>query len=171
MTTTISKNRVYIIASLMLTGLLLILVVTNIKKRSEYKKVLNQFEEMVEISNEFSRLGSEVNFIENRIGLSKSESLPIVIEKIVSEMGLKEKLQTVKPFGGGEKADYVIQESEVLLDNLSLNELVNVMYGIYTVPAALFVTSAELKSDFSERNLIDAKMTLKMVAFKKEVDK
>jgi hypothetical protein len=166
--TTIIKHRVYIIAALVLTGLLIVLVVTDIQKRSEYRRVLDQFEQMVEIANEFSATASDVSIIENRMGLSKDESLPIIVEKIVSEMGLKKKLQTVKPFGGGEKADYVVQETEILLDNLTLNELVNVIYGIYTVPAGLFVTSAEFKKDFTAQNLIDAQVTLKMVAFKKE---
>jgi hypothetical protein len=166
--TTIIKHRVYIIAALVLTGLLIVLVVTDIQKRSEYRRVLDQFEQMVEIANEFSATASDVSIIENRMGLSKDESLLIIVEKIVSEMGLKKKLQTVKPFGGGEKADYVVQETEILLDNLTLNELVNVIYGIYTVPAGLFVTSAEFKKDFTAQNLIDAQVTLKMVAFKKE---
>jgi hypothetical protein len=169
--TTIIKHRIYIIAALVLTGLLIVLVVTDIKKRSEYRRVLDQFEQMVEIANEFSATGSDVSIIENRMGLSKDESLPIIVEKIVSEMGLKGKLQTVKPFGGGEKADYVIQETEILLDDLTLNELVNVIYGLYTVPAGLFVTSAEFKKDFTAQNLIDAQVTLKMVAFKKEDEK
>lgn len=166
--TTLDKNRVYIIAALVLTGLLLLLVITDIKKRSDYRRVLDQFEQMVEIANDFSASGSEVSVIEKRIGLSKDESLPIIVERIVSEMGLKKKLQTVKPFGGGEKADYIIQETEVALEDLTLNELVNVLYGIYTVPAGLFVTSAEFKKDFTAQNLIDAEVILKMVAFKKE---
>ena len=142
------------------------LSVVDIGKRSQYRKVLMQYQEMISISKDVSGVAQKVGAIERRIVLAETQSLPVLIERIVSEIGLKKNLEVVKPFGGGERADYVIQESEVELENLTLNELVNVLYGIYTAPAGLFVTSAEIKKDFSEPTQLDVRMTLKLVALK-----
>jgi hypothetical protein len=152
-------------------ALLVFLFIIDMGKRSKFEQVLAQHEEMIAISRELSVAGQKVSAIENRIGLAETQSLPVLIESIISDMGLKKNLQSVKPFGSGERADYMIQESEVELENLNLNELVNIMYGIYTAPAGLFVTSADIKKDFSDPQLLDVRMALKLVTTKGEKGK
>ncbi len=150
--------------------LLFVIVSVNIKKRAELSRTLKQFDEMASISGEFSGIGSDVGLIERRIGLTEGGQIPVMMEKIVSEMGLRSKLSSVKPIGGGDRDNYLISESEVSFDNLSVNELINVLYGIYTAPAGLFVTSADIKRDFSQGNLVDAKLNVKLVSFRKRSD-
>lgn len=164
----IIQKRVPALIVLFGLALLVFLMVIDIGKRSKFRNVLVQYREMVSISRELSTIAQEVGALESRIALAETQSLPVLVERIVSEMGLKKNLQAVKPFGGGERADYAIQESEVELENLTLNELVNVMYGMYTAPAGLFVTSAEIKKDFSAPKQLDVRMTLKLVSLSGE---
>ena len=162
------KNDKRVLMVIVFVGLAVpvLLSIVDIGKRSQYRKVQARYREMVLISKDVSGVAQKVGAIERRIVLAETQSLPVVIEGIVSDIGLKKNLQAVKPFGGGERVDYVIQESEVELENMTLNELVNVLYGIYTAPAGLFVTSAEIKKDFSEPKQFDVRMTLKLVALK-----
>ena len=153
------------LAVLVAIGLLVFISVTALKKKADYRKTKKQYKEMLSVSKEFLRLREKVSMVEARAGLSESRQLPVVVEKVVADMGLKQKLQSVKPFGGGARTGYNVQEAEVAMDNLTLNELINVLYGIYHAPAGLFVTSAEFKRDFSAHELIDAKMSLKLVEF------
>lgn len=149
----------------------IVLLGVDMKQRALLSGTMRQMDELSVVADEYKRLSSSVSRVEKRAALSKGESLPIVIENMFEEMALKERLKSVKPFGGGKKEGYDMQEAEVVVDRLSMNELVNVLYGIYTQPEGLFVTAAELKRDFTEREKINAKLSLKMISLVREEGK
>jgi len=158
------KSLGVVAAGVVFLVVLIIVFGVDMKQRAKLSRTMKQHDELVVVSDEYSRLSASVSRIEKRAALSKGESLPIVIENMFEDMGLKERLQSVKPFGGGTKEGYEMQEAEVVVERLGMNELVNVLYGIYTQPAGLFVTSAEFKRDFTERERINAKLSLKMIS-------
>lgn len=161
-------KRKIIAVTFVLAAVFVTLLITDMKRRIGYNKALGQYREMVALSKEYMEMKSGIRGVEKRIGLAKSENISIVVENLMSGIGLREKLESVKPFGGETKEDYSIYEAEVMIDNVTLNELVNILYAVYTVPAGLFVTSAEFKTDFSEKTLIDAMVSLKLVGLTKE---
>lgn len=162
------KNQILLIAALAAAGMVIVLFGLDMKQRTGVSSAMEQYEEMSALSKLYSELSSSVNSVEKRSALSKGDSLPIVVESMITDIGLKERLRSVKPFGGGTKGNYEVQEAEVLLEKLSMNELINVLHGIYTEPAGLFVTAAEFKRDFTERETINAQLSLKMVSLPKE---
>jgi hypothetical protein len=165
------KKKILMAVSVAVAVAMVLLLGLDFRERRAYRKAEAQHQEMVSLSQQYLAMRSGVDRIEKRIGLSSTESLPIAVENIVAGMGLKGKLQSVKPFGGGTRENYEIQEAEVVIDKLTVNELVNVLYGFYTVPAGLFVTSSEYKRDFSDRRLINARLSLKLISLKQQEGK
>ncbi|MGE5893251.1 MAG: hypothetical protein ACM34I_04285 [bacterium] len=165
----VKKKRMIVAVVLVLVAVLLVLLSADLRSKGKYRAALTQRQEMAVLAEQYGVMRSHVDRVEHRIGLSKAESITIAVENLFGGMGLKRNLKSVKPFGGGTSEQYEIQEAEITVDKLTLNELVNVLHAVYTVPAGLFVTSAEFKRDFSERSRINARISLKLIGRKPEV--
>jgi len=165
------KKRLFIAIAVIMLGLLVTVIYSDLRKRARLSRILRQHDEMVSVAHELSSYGFHVKAIEDRMALAEKDQLPLIVERLVSGMGMKDKLQSVKPFGGGAEAEYSVQEAEVVMEKLTMNEVVNLLYGVYTFPAGLFATSVEMKRDFSSGNLIDIDMSLKLVSPKEESGK
>jgi len=143
------RAKIIIAGAALLIIFLIFMVFLDIKKKINYRKVMEQYNEMLVLGDEFSRLQAQTDKIEDRIGLSVHENLSIIMEKLISTIGVRDKMKNIKPFGAGQNGDYSIQQAEVIFDGLDLNELVNLFYAIYTTPKGLFITSFNIKRDFS----------------------
>lgn len=163
-----TKGAILVAGVLFVMTVLLVLFGIDVRLKRKYRIALEQRSEMAALAEQYRAMRSHVDRIERRIGLSKTENIPVTIENVLAGVGLKKKLKSVKPFGGGTRERYEIQEAEIVIDKLTLNELVNVLHAFSTVPSGIFVTSAEFKRDFSERNLINARMSLKLIGLKPE---
>ncbi|MGW8272944.1 MAG: hypothetical protein ACWGN7_06100 [Thermodesulfovibrionales bacterium] len=162
------RERYLVLIPIVAMVSLAILFGISMRHKGAYESALSQYREMEALGKSYLAMRDDVLEVERRMGLSHAESIPVIVEQLMGGMGLKGKLKSVKPFGGGTRETYVIQEAEVLTERLSLNELVNVLYAIQSAPFGLFVTSCEVTRDFSERTLLDAKLSLRLIGLKAE---
>jgi len=162
------RGRYLAAIPIVVASALVVLFVISIRHKSAYESALAQYREMAALGKSYLAMRDDVMEVERRMGLSQAESIPVLVEQVMGGIGLKGKLKSVKPFGGATREEYVIQEAEVLIERLSLNELVNVLHGIQSAPFGLFVTSCEMTRDFSERTFLDVKLSLKLVGLKAE---
>ncbi len=165
------KTKILIAGAALLIIFLIFVVSLDIKQKINYQRVFRQYDEMLVLKKEFLRLKTQTGMVEDRIGLSVHENLSIVMEKLVSTIGVRNKMKNIKPFGAGQNKEYSIQQAEVIFDGLDLNELVNLFYAIYTTPKGLFITSFNIKKDFSKKQSIDARLSVKLVELKQGVTK
>lgn len=160
------KTKILIAGAALLIIFLIFIVSLDIKKKINYQRVLAQYNEMLVLEKEFLKLKTQTGMVEDRIGLSVHENLSIVMERLISTIGVRDKMKNIKPFEAGQNKGYSIQQAEVLFDGIDLNELVNLFYAIYTTPKGLFVTSFNIKKDFSKKQRIDARLSVKLVGLK-----
>jgi hypothetical protein len=150
---------VLIILGLFILTIPLLIVERSAKKEVDTLKAKQK--EIASLSREYKILKENVDFVEQRPSLSQIRGIANALDSISSSLGIKGKIKSVKAVGSREIQGSMSEESaEVLIEKVTLNELVNLFYKIGDAPMILSVKRVTMKKSFENPELLDVTMTM-----------
>jgi general secretion pathway protein M len=154
----------------LVSGLVSFFVVTvlGIRMLSSQTKELHQLreqrKEMVVLREELLSLRQKMQTVEGRKNLANVQGVLQAIDEIFSSIGMKDRVKTVKSTARRETKEGIEEEADVLIEKVTMNEMVNIFYRIEHVPMILTVKKVTVKQSFENPELLN--MTL-MLSFLK----
>ncbi len=117
--------------------------------------------ELTSLSKDYKLLKENVDAVEQRHSLSQMHGVANALDGISSSLGIKGKIKSVKVAASREVTGSMNEENaEVLIEKVTLNELVNLFYRIGNAPMILSVKRVTIKKSFENPELLDVTMTL-----------
>jgi len=163
-----SRRKIY----LSLAGLLLcILIIPSwiLEKNSRRELASRRLRqaEFHSLSQEYRFLRGQIEGIERRLSLGDTSGIARTIDDVISSLGMRSKMRSVKIIGSRRVSDTLAEETaEVQLEKLTLNELINLLYRIKEARAILLLKRATIKKPFDNPELLNVTMTLALFAKK-----
>ncbi len=163
------KDKRFIYVLLVLTGFIIIVaLVMNLlsSERRELKLLKEQRKEMLMLKDEFLSLKQRIDAVENKKNLSNVQGVVQAIDEVFLPIGLKDKIKTVKSTGRREIKDGFEEESDLQIEKVSMNEMINIFYKIENAPMVLTVRKAAMKKSFENPELLNITLTLSFLKAK-----
>jgi general secretion pathway protein M len=162
-------NRISRPVVLCFLGALIILVLTipviilERSKQTEVKRLRARTNEFSKLAAEYTPLAARIQGFQGRSTLTKTSGIAQVLEDMVNTLGMKDRLKSVKGSGSKPlKGDLHEESAEVVLEKLTMNEIVNLLHRLDTAPLMLSMKRFSLKKSFERPNLLDITMTLSL---------
>jgi len=114
-----------------------------------------QLEEMQEMAVRYRTLQSQVRQAQNRPSRSSEFSLFSFVETLAEDLGVRDRLVSLRPHETSTRGEFTEESVEIKLERLSLEQLVQLLYGLEEGEAALNVKNMRLKTRFEDRSLFD----------------
>jgi hypothetical protein len=154
------------VIAFMILGLFVTAVALLAVKRSAEKELdvlRTKQKEILSLSREYRTLKDSVGFVEQKPSLSQIRGIANALDTLCSSMGIKGKVKSVKAVAGREIKGSMSEESaEVLLEKVTLNELVNLFYKIGDAPMILSMKRVTMKKSFENPELLDVTMNISL---------
>jgi len=93
------------------------------------------------------------------------EGLSQIMNNLVSSLGLKDRLKSLRATGNRELKDLIEERVEVNINKLTMNEAINLLFGLENHPASLSIKDIRLKKDFEDPERID--LDIKIANYRK----
>ncbi len=162
----LEKRKVMPVISTILLGFILIYAGGGVYKR--YTTLKRSVEVKKEELAEFRRLKErylkeKVNFdyLKRRLLTAGSaESTIAIVESIGEDIGIKERIVSIKPLGERTRNSYLIKEMELKVEGIDLNQLVNLLYRIEHHRMLFRIDEFTMKSRFEKPTLFDVGMKI-----------
>lgn len=159
-----------IISFLFIFAALSVVAIVGVRTLSSQTKELNQLreqrKEMTVLREEVVSLRQTIQAVENKKNLSNVRGVMQAVDEIFSSVGLKDKVKTVKSTGRRETEDGIEEEADVLVEKVTMNEMVNIFYRIEHAPMILTVKKATVKQSFDNPELLNISLQLSFVKTK-----
>jgi predicted RND superfamily exporter protein len=117
-------------------------------------------DEMKVLKKEYLSLNADISAIVNRHNGSNVQGIIQAVDEIFNPLGLREKVKTVKQTGQRETPEGFEEEADVTVEKIGMNEMVNILYRIDTMPMAVTVRKVSLKKSFDAPHLLNLAMTI-----------
>ncbi len=145
-------------------GLFILLIPSLLLQRSA-KKELDTLrakkKELSSLISEYRSLRDNVDSVEKRSAIIQTRGIADAMDTLLSSLGIKGKMKSVKAVGNREIHGSMAEESaEVQMEKLTLNELVNMFYRINEAPMILSVKRVTIRRSFEKPELLDITMTI-----------
>jgi hypothetical protein len=156
-----SRSSIPVATIFLLFILIIPLLIMQRTSRKEVDTLKSKRNELAVLTAEFSGLKRQVDVVEQKTASVQAKGIANVLDGIVSSLGIKGKLRSVKGLGSREIKGPMTEESaEVQLERVSMNEMVNMFYRIGEAPVILSVKRATMKKSFENPELLDVTMTI-----------
>ncbi len=117
--------------------------------------------ELASLSRDYRTLKENVDLVEQRPSLSQIRGVANAVDSLSSSLGIKGKIKSVKVTPSKEVSGSMKEENaEVVIEKVTLNELVNLFYRIGDAPMILSVKRVSMKKSFENPELLDVSMTI-----------
>ncbi len=157
-------SRDIMVLAFIILGLFILIVPLLMTAKSASKELDTlkaKQKELASLSREYRTLKENVDFVEQRPSLSQIHGVANALDTISSSLGIKGKIKSVKTVTTREVAGSMTEESaEVLIEKVTLNELVNLFYRIGDAPMILSMKRVSMKKSFENPELLDVNMNL-----------
>ncbi|HUO76429.1 MAG TPA: hypothetical protein VMU21_02535 [Thermodesulfovibrionales bacterium] len=161
MTRMFSRSSIAIAIVLLLSILIIPVFMMQRASKKEVDTLKSKRNELAILTSEFTALKGQVDVVEQKTTSAQVQGVANVLDGIVSSIGIKGKLKSVKGLGSREIKGPMTEESaEVQLERVSMNELVNMFYRIREAPVILSVKRATMKKAFENPDFLDVTMTI-----------
>ena len=134
--------------------------------RKELKLLKEQQIEMSHLKEEFATLRQKVDSVESKKHLANVTGIVQAVDEIFRPIGLKNKVKTVKTNGSKEIKEGFEEEAEVVLEKVTLNEMLNVFYRIENAPMILTIKKTTMKKSFDNPELLNISLVLSFLKAK-----
>ncbi|QWR77468.1 hypothetical protein [Candidatus Magnetomonas plexicatena] len=85
------------------------------------------------------------------------------IEDLLSELNLRDRLLSIKSSGDKAEGQYVLEMAQLRLKEMSLNEVVNILYAIRGYGTGMIIKSFQLKKGFNDQDKFELSMDLAQI--------
>ena len=154
------------IVAFMILGLFVLAVALLMLKGSAEKELDTlkaKQKEILSLSGEYRTLKDSVAFVEQKPSLSQMRGVANALDTLSSSLGIKGKMKSVKAVASREIRGSMSEENaEVLLEKVTLNELVNLFYRLGDAPMILSVKRVTMKKSFENPELLDVTMNISL---------
>lgn len=145
-------------------GLFILLIPSLLLERSAKKELdalRSKKKELSSLISEYRSLKDNVDSVEKRSAIIQTRGIADAMDTLLSSLGIKGKMKSVKAVGNREIQGSMAEESaEVQIEKLTLNELVNMFYRINEAPMILSVKRVTIRKSFEKPELLDITMTI-----------
>ena len=150
--------------ALIILGLFALILPLGIMERSSEKELdalMAKQKEIVSLSGEYRALKENVDFAERKSSLPQIRGVADAIDNVSSSLGIRGKIKSVRGVSSREIKGSMNEESaEVLIEKVTLNELVNLFCRIGDAPMILSVKKVTMKKSFESPELLNVTMTM-----------
>jgi len=134
--------------------------------RKELKLLKEQQIEMSHLKEEFATLRQKVDSVESKKHLANVTGIVQAVDEIFRPIGLKNKVKTVKTNGSKEIKEGFEEEAEIVLEKVTLNEMLNIFYRIENAPMILTIKKTTMKKSFDNPELLNISLVLSFLKAK-----
>ncbi len=157
----LNRDTVLVLVTVALFVLVLPLFFFERSSRKDLETLEGKQKELVSLSRDYRTLKESVDSVEQKPSLSQIRGVANAMDAISSSLGVKGKIKSVKAVASREVPGSMTEESaEVVIEKVTLNELVNLFYKIGDAPMILSVKRATMKKSFENPELLDLTMTV-----------
>jgi hypothetical protein len=160
------KSRRQILVASLLIGLFLIIIPALVMERSAGKErdmLKTKQKELIALGREYKLMKESVDLVERKSTVAQVRGIANAVDMLSSSVGMKGKIKSVKVTGTREIQGSMSEETaEVLMEKVTMNELVNVSYRVQEAPMILSVKRAIIKKTFENPELLDITMTVSL---------
>lgn len=114
-----------------------------------------QLEEMQELAARYQTLETQIRQAQNRPSRSRDFSLFSFVETLAEDLSVRDRLVSLRPNETSTRGEFKEESVEIKLERLTLEQLVQLLYGLEEGEAALDVKNMRLKTRFEDRSLFD----------------
>jgi len=158
------KRAIYLSSCLIILLIIaigLVILLSSAKKGLE--RLSTQYNEMGFLRDEFLVLKNRIDTVEKRKKLTKINGIIPALDDVVSSLGLKVRIKSIKPVGNREALNSIEEDAEVSVEKLSMNEMVNLFYKIENAPMLLILKRADIKTSFEKPDLMNLTLAISLV--------
>lgn len=139
----------------------LILFVFNISTSRDLATLKTKIKDFQSLSKQYEGLKTSVDTFEKKGTLSKGEGLLRASQRVFEELGLSKKLKSAKVTNTKElKTEYIEETVDIIAENLTINEILNVLYRIEKLPMMVAVKSLNIKRSFENPDNLHLQMSM-----------
>ena len=161
------KRLIYISSGLILFVVIAVSGMNLLSSEQRELKLLNdQRKEMLILKDEYVSLKKRVDSAESRKDLSSAQGIVQAVDEVFQSIGLKDKVKTVKSTNRRDVKEGTEEEAELLIEKVSMNEMVNIFYKIENAPMILTIKKAAIKKSFENPELLNISLTLSFLKMK-----
>jgi len=161
------KRLIYISSGLVLLVVIAVYGMNLLSSEQRELKLLNdQRKEMLILRDEYVSLKKRVDSAESRKDLSSAQGIVQAADEVFQSIGLKDKVKTVKSTNRRDMKEGTEEEAELLIEKVSMNEMVNIFYKIENAPMILTIKKAVIKKSFENPELLNISLTLSFLKMK-----
>lgn len=161
------KRLIYISSGLILFVVIAVYGMNLLSSEQRELKLLNdQRKEMLILKDEYVSLKKRVDSAESRKDLSSAQGIVQAADEVFQSIGLKDKVKTVKSTNRRDMKEGTEEEAELLIEKVSMNEMVNIFYKIENAPMILTIKKAAIKKSFENPELLNISLTLSFFKMK-----
>ena len=140
-----------------------LLVNASLALKKEGSTLRAQKEELLLLREDFLGLREKIGSVEGKKSLTKVEGIVQAIDEVFKSTGLNQKVKSVKPTATRDKKYAVEEETDVEVEKVSMNEMLNILYKLENAPMVLLIKKARLKTSFEDPSLLNMTMTIGLV--------
>ena len=119
--------------------------------------------EFSSLSSDYKALKGQTDSIEQRTSLTRTAGVASALDDILSSLGVKGKMKSVKVTGTREIKGAMTEEtSEIQIEKVNMNELVNVIHKTENAPMILSIKKVMIKKSFERPELLDVTMSISL---------
>ncbi|MFQ3574222.1 MAG: hypothetical protein SNJ53_06285 [Thermodesulfovibrionales bacterium] len=162
-TTNQLKRQEVILVSVLISMLILslILFVFGLSTDKDLETQKKRLKDYQALSKRYEDLKVSVDRIEKRATLSKGEGPLKTTQRLFEELGINKKLKSAKVTSTRElKTEHIEETVDIVAENMSLNEVVNLLYRVERIPMIVSVRSFNIKRSFENPDSLHLQMTV-----------
>lgn len=157
-----SRSRAFLYLALIFLIILIIpLFIFEISLKSSLDLHKQKHKDLIGLSNDYRALKEKVESAEKKAAISGSAGVATTVNDISASLGIKGKIKSVKGISNRQLKGNISEEAaEVSVEKVSMNELINILYKIETIPVVLSVKKITIKKSFEKPDLLDVTISL-----------
>ncbi len=150
-------------AAIVLAAVFSFIVLISVNKlEKEALELKDQLKNMQMLKKELTYINEIVSSREKKIGLTQTDGIVSVMEQILDSLEIKAKV--IKPMGKKKTREYMEEDSELQIDSIDLNEIVNLFYKIENSPFPVKIKSVAIKTRFENSNIFTLNLTASLIS-------
>lgn len=159
-----NKIILYLTAFIIFLSILIIFGLKQLHNdKKELIKLQTQEKEIDKIKNKITYLNQKVGFYESKKRIGNASGIIQISDEIFSSTGLKSKLKGIKNSGTNHTVNGIEEITDVTVEKVSMNELLNILYRIENSPSLLSLKRISIKKDFENPQLLNINMVISYI--------
>ena len=159
------KRKHLFIIALFATPVIIAIIMFRVylSSKDELNSLKQQQKEMQALKSEFQALKGIVDSADAKKSLSRVQGIIQAVDELSISLGMKAKVKSVKALGARDIRYAIAEDADVLVERVTMNEMVNMLYKIENAPMALSLKRVNLRTTFEDPTLLNVSLTLSLI--------